>query len=56
MIQSGCDKLVDPFQAVDFEETCQSEDKTVIYCKDMWHGVFSEEEMPAVTNIIGNWL
>lgn len=33
MIQSGTDKLVDPFLAVDFEKQCQSKDKTVIYCK-----------------------
>lgn len=43
MIQSGVDKLVDPFLAVDFEKECKSTDKTVIYCKDMWHAVFGED-------------
>lgn len=43
LIQSGVDKMVDPFLAIDFEEECQSKDKTVIYCKDMWHAVFGEE-------------
>lgn len=33
MIQSGVDKMVDPFLAIDFEKECSSEDKTVIYCK-----------------------
>ena len=56
LIQSGCDKLVDPFQAIDFEEASSSADKTVIYCKDMWHAVFSEEEMPEVTKILARWL
>lgn len=42
MVQSGVDKLVDPFQAIDFEEACKSKDKTVIYCKNMWHSVFCE--------------
>lgn len=46
LIQSGTDKLIDPFAAVDFEKQCGSKDKTVIYCKDMWHSIFGEEEFP----------
>lgn len=40
IVQSGKDKLIDPFAAVDFEKKSGSKDKTVIYCKDMWHSVF----------------
>jgi hypothetical protein len=43
LIQSGIDKSVDPFQAIDFEKRCQSTDKTVIYFKDMWHLVLYED-------------
>ena len=41
LIQSGVDKLVDPFLGIDFEKACKSKDKTVIYFKDMWHGLFA---------------
>jgi alpha-beta hydrolase superfamily lysophospholipase len=43
MIQSGVDKLVNPFQAIDFEKQCSSTDKTVVYFKDMWHAVLNED-------------
>ena len=49
LIQSGMDKVVDPFLGIDFEKTCKSKDKTVLYFKDMWHSVFDEDEIPHVT-------
>lgn len=56
LIQSGVDKMVDPFLALDLEEQCSSKDKTVIYCKDMWHAIFGEEEIEDIVPIVSNWL
>lgn len=56
LIQSGVDKFVDPFQAIDFEKQCKSTDKTVIYFKDMWHAVFGEDELPQVIEAVNEWL
>jgi alpha-beta hydrolase superfamily lysophospholipase len=56
MVQSGVDKMVDPFQAIDFEKQCNSKDKTVVYFKDMWHGIFLEEELPQVIQVVREWL
>lgn len=52
LIQSGVDKLVDPFLGIDFEKVCKSKDKTVIYFKDMWHAVFAEDEIPYVVEAV----
>jgi hypothetical protein len=43
MIQSGVDKLVDPFLAIDLERKSKTNDKHTIYCKDMWHTVWFEK-------------
>ena len=56
LIQSGVDKMVDPFAGIDFEKTCVSKDGTVIYCKDMWHAVFGEDELPEIVKILEKWL
>lgn len=56
LVQSGVDKLVDPFLGIDFEKRCKSQDKTVIYFKDMWHAVFAEEEVPDVVEAVTEWL
>lgn len=40
LIQSGVDKIIDPFLGIDFEKESPSLDKTVIYWKDMWHSVY----------------
>ncbi len=32
MFQAGVDKMVDPFAPLDLEESCQSVDKTTVYC------------------------
>lgn len=45
LIQSGVDKMVDLFAPLDLELQANVQDKTTIYCKDMWHSVFSEEEI-----------
>lgn len=55
-MQSGCDKLVDPFLAIDLERESKSEDKTVVYFKDMWHAIFGEEELPDVVKVLTGWL
>lgn len=43
LIQSGVDKMVDPFLGIDFEKESSSKDKTVVYWKDMWHSVYNED-------------
>ncbi len=45
LFQSGSDKLVDVFAPLDLEKKCMTDDKITIYCKDMWHSVYSEEEI-----------
>ena len=48
IFQAGVDKMVDPFAPLDLEESCQSPDKTTIYCENMWHSVLAEEEIEGI--------
>lgn len=56
LIQSGTDKMVDPFLGIDFEKESPSKDKTVVYFKDMWHSIYNEDEMPQVVEAASQWL
>lgn len=56
LFQSGVDKLVDPFAAIDLERACKVKDKTTIYMKDMWHSIFMEEGIEHVVNLAIEWL
>ena len=55
-IMGGIEKVVDMFAPLDFDEVNSSPDKTTIYCRDMWHSVFFEEEVVAVSEIVASWL
>jgi alpha-beta hydrolase superfamily lysophospholipase len=56
LFQAGVDKLVDLFAPLDLEKQCKSKDKTTIYCKDMWHSVFMEDEIDEIWSICVDWL
>ena len=56
LVQSGVDKMIDPFVGIDFEKGCSSKDGTIIYCKEMWHAIFGEDELPEIVKIIEKWM
>lgn len=56
LIQSGSDKLVDPFACLDLEAQCQSTDKTTVIIHDMWHAIWLDDHVMDVINIIREWL
>lgn len=56
IFQSGVEKMVDPFAALDLEEESPSTDKTTVYCEKMWHSVFGEEEIEGIAWQTGEWL
>ena len=56
MIQSGSDKLVDPFAALDLEKLSPSRDKTTVIIYDMWHAIWLDDYVGDVTGIMQEWL
>ena len=56
IIQSGTDKLIDPFLAIDLEKQSESKDKTTVIIKDMWHNVWFDSRRKDVVKIIEQWL
>lgn len=48
--------MVDPFLGIDLERQCKSQDKTVVYWKEMWHAVFAEDELPEVIEAVTEWM
>lgn len=56
LVQSGCDKLVDPFACLDLEQQSPSKDKTTVIINDMWHAVWFDDHVYDVIKIIDEWL
>jgi hypothetical protein len=48
-IQSGTDKIVDPFVIRDFDKLSKSEDKTHYFSQDMWHSCCFDIEFIKMT-------
>lgn len=44
LVQSGTDKLCDPFLAIDLERVSPSKDKTTVIIHDMWHNVWFDDK------------
>jgi hypothetical protein len=40
VVQSGIEKVIDPFAVLDLEERSPSPDKTSIFIPTMWHALF----------------
>lgn len=55
-VQSGSDKVVDPFAIVDFDRDCQSDDKTHFFAKDMWHTCCFDRDFEEMVPEIIRWL
>lgn len=56
LIQSGSDKLVDPFACLDLEKASPSPDKTTVLIHGMWHAVWFDEHVYDVIKIVEEWL
>lgn len=56
LVQSGSDKLVDPFACLDLEAESQSPDKTTVIIHDMWHAIWLDDHAADVINIVREWL
>lgn len=56
LVQSGMDKLVDPFLSVDLERVSPSKDKTTVIIQDMWHNVWFDEKKEDIMKIVEEWL
>jgi esterase/lipase len=56
IVQSGNDKLIDPFLAIDLERNSASKDKTTVIIRDMWHNVWFDPRRNDVVRIIEEWL
>ena len=48
LIQSGTDKLLNPFQALNFEKKSESQDKTTVIIRDMWHSAYFDDHIKEV--------
>ena len=48
LIQSGSDKLVDPFACLDLEEKSPSKDKRTVIIYGMWHAIWLDDHSPDV--------
>ncbi len=55
-MQSGIDKLVDPFLSVDLDKVSPSKDKTTVVIHDMWHNLWFDDKKEDVMNIVEEWL
>ena len=55
-IQSGNDKLIDPFQAINIEDTSPSKDKKTVIIFEMWHSIWFDDKAGDVIKIIEEWL
>jgi alpha-beta hydrolase superfamily lysophospholipase len=56
LIQSGTDKLVDPFACLDLEKVSPSQDKTTVIIHGMWHAVWFDDHVYDVIRIVEEWL
>ena len=56
LIQSGNDKLVDPFACLDLEHLSPSQDKTTVLIYDMWHAIWLDDYAHDVIQIMEEWL
>ncbi len=52
IVQSGMDKLIDPFLAIDLEKFSPSKDKTTVLIYDMWHNVWMDDKKEDVIKIV----
>lgn len=52
LIQSGSDKLVDPFACLDLEKVSPSSDKTIVIIHGMWHAVWFDDHVYDVIRIV----
>lgn len=52
VVQSGTDKLVDPFACLDLERLSPSQDKTTVIINGMWHAVWFDDHVYDVIRII----
>lgn len=55
-VQSGCDKLVDPFACLDLQEQSPCTDKTTVIIYDMWHAIWLDDHVYDVIHIMEEWL
>lgn len=56
LIQSGSDKLVDPFACLDLQKASPSSDKTTVIIHGMWHAVWFDDYVYDVIKIVQEWL
>ena len=56
VVQSGSDKIVDPFACLDLEEVSPSKDKTTVIIGDMWHAVWFDDHVYDVIQIVEEWI
>ena len=56
LIQSGSDKLVDPFACLDLEKASPSDDKTTVIIHDMWHAIWLDDHVHDIAKIVQEWL
>jgi alpha-beta hydrolase superfamily lysophospholipase len=56
IFQGGVDKYIDPFAAIDLERESQTQDKTTVIYKDMWHEVHHEAEYEEICQMSADWL
>lgn len=52
IVQSGQDKLLDPFLAIDLEKQSPSPSKTTVIIRDMWHNVLFDPHREDVIKIM----
>jgi alpha-beta hydrolase superfamily lysophospholipase len=55
-IQGGIDSIVDVFAPIDLETRTQTNDKTTLYYKEMWHDVLIEEEIKEIAPKVAEWV
>lgn len=56
VFQPGVEKYIDVFASLDLEEASPSKDKTTVYCENMWHAAFYEEEICGIAWQTAQWL
>ena len=56
LVQSGSDKLVDPFAFLDLEHQSPAKDKTTVIIYDMWHAIWLDDYVNDVIMIMEEWL
>lgn len=56
LIQGGIDSSVDLFAPIDLETRSQTNDKTTLYYKEMWHDVLIEEEIKEIAPKVAEWV